>query len=551
MLKAHRARKPDWSTDRDPRTGWLVVTFVCSRWRHVALRSATLWSEVNDYLGQPWAAEFVRRSGSVPLSVTLAESPRSLSESPFIGEYFLVLSAFLESHQSRIRTLEVDEIWDVFGRCPLNRLEELTVHLKEIITTNRPHARNINYLLERLTPSLRHLHLKLSRDWQNSHDTRINWQSARLNGLVTLDLCLQHTFTTEKLPPFLDALCRMPQLSVLALKHDFARPLFPMTCEDSCPCRRAGPYHLRQLTKLVIHNSFKSVAHVLLHLRMPSSVHMILNGNQVESNTLYGLLDSSKALAEATVPSMQELPPFRAATIHCSSDDTYYYPGSPEETNVSLTRSHQLPPTEIDVRCTCSPGTIQFYTFFTAGFFQDLASNIDLHGVRTLSLHRVRGELCAEVLKPHTFPGLEFLRLSPGGTQIRNLDMVSSAHSTASSSSIPFLKLRVLDLVDFTLRDVLTCTDGLGNPKHPQWKIATRTALENIIHVRRELGTPPMTVYLHVEEEIAALKSGEPCENFSCDAFDKEGLWEAATRLESLVEVQIVKRDKLIIEDRE
>ncbi|KAI0055753.1 hypothetical protein BV25DRAFT_1832886 [Artomyces pyxidatus] len=50
-----------------PKLGWTHITFVCRRWRHVALNHAALWANIDFALGYWWAKEMISRSKSMPL----------------------------------------------------------------------------------------------------------------------------------------------------------------------------------------------------------------------------------------------------------------------------------------------------------------------------------------------------------------------------------------------------------------------------------------------------------------------------------------------------
>ncbi|KAI0037518.1 hypothetical protein FA95DRAFT_1477608, partial [Auriscalpium vulgare] len=49
--------------------GWLAVTYVCRRWRDVALAHAGLWTHVSFALGPVWADVFAARAQKMPLIV--------------------------------------------------------------------------------------------------------------------------------------------------------------------------------------------------------------------------------------------------------------------------------------------------------------------------------------------------------------------------------------------------------------------------------------------------------------------------------------------------
>ncbi|VDB94220.1 unnamed protein product [Peniophora sp. CBMAI 1063] len=50
--------------------GWLNVTFVCSRWRSIALSAASLWTDNDLSLGSTWARLFFVRAECLPISLS-------------------------------------------------------------------------------------------------------------------------------------------------------------------------------------------------------------------------------------------------------------------------------------------------------------------------------------------------------------------------------------------------------------------------------------------------------------------------------------------------
>ena len=49
--------------------GWVNITYVCSRWRKLALDDASLWTDVPVVLGTRWLKEFMWRSKEMPLTL--------------------------------------------------------------------------------------------------------------------------------------------------------------------------------------------------------------------------------------------------------------------------------------------------------------------------------------------------------------------------------------------------------------------------------------------------------------------------------------------------
>ncbi|KAI0058021.1 hypothetical protein BV25DRAFT_1326016 [Artomyces pyxidatus] len=83
--------------------GWIRHTFVCRKWRHVALDHATLWVNVDFALGYRWATEMISRAKSAPLIVD-----RLVKRSPWQADLIV-------ENIPRIAVLRLEtEVGDVF-----------------------------------------------------------------------------------------------------------------------------------------------------------------------------------------------------------------------------------------------------------------------------------------------------------------------------------------------------------------------------------------------------------------------------------------------------
>ncbi|KAF8494155.1 hypothetical protein F5888DRAFT_674518 [Russula emetica] len=67
------------SVTRRPRyaPNWIAITYVCQRWRAVALNFKKLWSTITPNLSPKWIAEFLQRSALVPKHVNIDVGPPS------------------------------------------------------------------------------------------------------------------------------------------------------------------------------------------------------------------------------------------------------------------------------------------------------------------------------------------------------------------------------------------------------------------------------------------------------------------------------------------
>ncbi|KAI0041168.1 hypothetical protein FA95DRAFT_1477476, partial [Auriscalpium vulgare] len=71
MLCAEHSRDVWQKTIGIQRTtiGWIAITYVCRRWRQLALGFAGLWTMVTFTLGERWAEEMLKRSQARPIVV--------------------------------------------------------------------------------------------------------------------------------------------------------------------------------------------------------------------------------------------------------------------------------------------------------------------------------------------------------------------------------------------------------------------------------------------------------------------------------------------------
>ncbi|KAI0044648.1 hypothetical protein FA95DRAFT_1496676, partial [Auriscalpium vulgare] len=59
-------------TEFRAKIGWIAVTHVCQRWRHIALQDPIIWASnisVPSVLGPRWASTFLSRAQSCPLTI--------------------------------------------------------------------------------------------------------------------------------------------------------------------------------------------------------------------------------------------------------------------------------------------------------------------------------------------------------------------------------------------------------------------------------------------------------------------------------------------------
>ncbi|VDC04569.1 unnamed protein product [Peniophora sp. CBMAI 1063] len=532
----------NWLTDHDRRLGWPVVTFVCSRWRRIAISSPALWSEVVPHLGGGWLSEFGRRSKSMPLSLNLRELPITTPSN--IITILPAVREFLRQNQARIHTLELSQVWDFLED------EYCFEHLERLVADvhrRGPHTRDANIIFRLSAPRLRYLKLTFGNFYSRS--TRIDWQAMNFHELETLVLKLNHDVASLQMPSMFKALQNMPRLSELSIVAPNLSHSFPLVCVQSCPCLRYRPYCLPALARLSLNDDFRSTAHFLQHVRVPSVTYVRVNERGLSGAEAVRFVTAS--VAQATQPVLKALPRFYAATVWSPDPLSKSIYGQRDRqayaTHAVVTLTRSSTPSSFSIE---QPYDFPLHTVVVGlplieGTIRELASAYHFRSLRALSLEGYKGGVwIGTLIGCVALRGLEFLRLSRGYADGHALN--SFLCDNDESGNFPFPNLRTLDLLaNFTLKQLLASVtlslhgsklDGTGFVAAPQ------TVLENIVHTRRDVGYPLDDVYVRIEESIAELRAEEYFEHMSCELLDDEGLLAAVARLEMLGEVRIVGR---------
>ncbi|KDQ54596.1 hypothetical protein JAAARDRAFT_196505 [Jaapia argillacea MUCL 33604] len=268
--------------------GWATVTHVCRRWRNVALRAHQLWSYVT--FGSrclAWPEEFIRRSGTSPLSIAVRYPEIDTYDFEINGQMDKVIQrvvATISRELDRITYLAMDlcrsDLENTLDslRYPALSLEYLRFHPQfetEVSTT----------WFGGILPSLRRLEL---------HSISIPWSSPLFNDLVSLSMTECDDCVGVDMAPFLEMLGGCPALEELSL----SRTGFEMSSDDSDsdsdvvtsePPRRVPLWSLRSLSLTGIDDDV--AAWLIDHMDIPLSTSI-----QVGANAPWGSLPQSAVL---------------------------------------------------------------------------------------------------------------------------------------------------------------------------------------------------------------------------------------------------------------
>ncbi|KAI0301529.1 hypothetical protein B0F90DRAFT_1816997 [Multifurca ochricompacta] len=256
---------------------WVAITYVCKRWRTIALEFKKLWCIITPDLSPKWIAAFLHRSSYTPRCININIGPPSQKpprryrlgkrKRP-IPRPFTTLSdemvVEIFSHTSRIENLRLEgKTEDVIrtltsldksiplASLSLNSWDGFTYPRTEFASADEEERRDTTFtlpesLLGGSVPQLRHLHLRSS-----SHITFPPWIFEAISEFtVSCCFCAKRLFAT---------LHQMPQLKVLRMM----------------PCQRyrslsyleevAAPLYLKNLSLFVFEDTSLELLIVLLN----------------------------------------------------------------------------------------------------------------------------------------------------------------------------------------------------------------------------------------------------------------------------------------------
>ncbi|KAA1470104.1 hypothetical protein DENSPDRAFT_797257 [Dentipellis sp. KUC8613] len=248
---------------RDINLGWILVTHVCRRWRHVAIDYAMLWTHISFALGSEWTMRMIERSGQAPLVIREFEVERKFH--PDIGEHLRPHLSHVAVFELRLQSYALMEMLaPMVDSAPM--LHTLQLH-SSTGEGELPMVRTQLDLFNQSTPSLRKIILR---------NVCIPWTSRIFSNLESLEVTMSIYETDEwfendmgiewepTLPVFLDILQAMPGLKHLIL-NDAAVP--PATTVLTPNGNRT--VSLPNLVRATLMSRPGDVAALLDHLELP------------------------------------------------------------------------------------------------------------------------------------------------------------------------------------------------------------------------------------------------------------------------------------------
>ncbi|KAI0038315.1 hypothetical protein FA95DRAFT_1600159 [Auriscalpium vulgare] len=249
---------PRSNAKRKYKLGWVTVTHVCQRWRNIALRNPLLWASniaLPSQLGDLWAATFLTRSQTMPLTVTSGGPTVPFSDTSFIGE-----------NLARICAITVQLTTSSFLLLALCTPAPL-LHTLNIKTDGDIHPLQLALFGGAAgLPELRHLSVLT---WKAEP-----WIPLLVEQLVSVDMNIHTAVTHAHFANILAALGRMPALERLALD------MYPADT-DGVPVTL-----LPSLRHLTLGQFSRDVLSILPHLALPAGVRVIcdISANTMDSN---------------------------------------------------------------------------------------------------------------------------------------------------------------------------------------------------------------------------------------------------------------------------
>ncbi|KAH9954241.1 hypothetical protein BC827DRAFT_1243907 [Russula dissimulans] len=292
---------------------WVAITYVCHRWRVVALDFRKLWSTITSDLSPKWLVAFMQRSSSTPKYVDLHVGPpkNAYPTQPPLTTLPIEVTEEILFHVSRTENLNLmGNTADVIRTLKsLGRLTSLTSLCLDLwddldyshvyIEDDDLHERDISLILPETlfsgsAPQLRHLHCHYAL-----HVTFPPWVLRSISEFTT----------SYSLSPRLlfSALHQMPQLEVLRVSSE-QEGWFEPHSEGV-----AMPVDLKNLTLLVIEGTVLEIFIAVLGcLSTPANVRRNMKFNLDEDDFEDDLWDRfSSLMREKTSAS-----PYRLHGIH-------------------------------------------------------------------------------------------------------------------------------------------------------------------------------------------------------------------------------------------
>lgn len=516
--RSYRSREGK-DTAPPSQSGWINVTYVNSRWRSVALQHAVLWARLTGNLGTLWLDEFIRRSRSAPLSVE-----DYVGRSPDVQD---PMGEVLFTHRTRIFFLSLHSISHFISlfkdpsACNFERLDEIHIEERHDTDTCFP----LHLLLDR-APFLRRLRLELEIYEPLAFDS---WTHTTLSNVTSLTIT---TMGSLPISDSLDVFRRMEKIEELSLSEQVDEKPH-VSCDR---CRQTATEYLINLCSLksmILDTSTETLAHVLRHvIPSPDARLMLYSSKMSAQEHVHDVLSQG---LESLSRSRQGEPAFQSADMtyrdHTGQDDKTYGGTGPIGVTIGLAHSPRL------IRLLIRPNhqrelqTTDFTLEYAPIMRLAVLPHLRLDSVHTLCLSDVG------IAHRHAADQLAFF------TNVERLRLSITTPKHALYHGVRFLnntqllpRLRVLDM-DRAAFDLLAVLKGLG-----YYSLDTDPPLESLLQTRKQAGRPLQAVYLHIEEEIAAVKQRHIHET-SCKGLKRQKIMDAIKRLETVEGLHIVSKD--------
>ena len=285
---------------------WIIVTYVCHRWRQVALADPNLWRTINFDLGAEWTQEMLARSKAAPISYS-----RKLSLPTRVSKRMLRMhlddESHLRKHLSHVQRLALSG--DVESLAPAVRA----------LTTPAPQLESLELLptafrsrqgciilpsdlLAHNAPKLREINLSgCAVPWDSPLFRDLTHLNIHIPSFVPFPLTAQYDLlsipTFERLLSILEA---MPSLQVLTLRGCLPPP------------KKSTGYvvPLRHMSKLSLDGSVSEVVAILERVSLPGSASLSLrcaDHNDGLLDTLVSLLASHFRAPDASISPLSRM----------------------------------------------------------------------------------------------------------------------------------------------------------------------------------------------------------------------------------------------------
>ncbi|KAF8556006.1 hypothetical protein OG21DRAFT_1507098 [Imleria badia] len=245
------AKVKTFSVAPAPVPPWVRVSYVCRRWRTMALGCPTLWTYVF-FASRTWMTVLLRRSQMAPLRVGFDITYGTRRSLPMLEMLFEHLPRMEEFH---IRGVPPDAVPNIISKllvpAPLLQSLQLTVLSKKrpLVPLDSP---TLPVILSQTTPKLQSL--VLAR-------LDIAWHSLTLTGITSLRLLtMPRPHTMQQLSSILSQMPRLMELEledVLPWLSPFRQD--PLTEQITLPC----------LSRLSITATIPDIVHFLSHVHIP------------------------------------------------------------------------------------------------------------------------------------------------------------------------------------------------------------------------------------------------------------------------------------------